>query len=72
MATAAPTRCTLGLGNIDANAINPAVRPAGYPYQPVTDFAAISSGSGSGSSMQVVASMHAAATLWWPCCTGKP
>ena len=66
MATAAPTRCTLGLGNIDANAINPAVRPAGYPYQPVTDFAAISSGSGSGSSM------HAAATLWWPCCTGKP
>ena len=42
VAKAAPDGYTLGLGNIAANAINPAVRPAGYPYQPVTDFAAIS------------------------------
>ncbi len=33
---------TLGLGNIAANAINPALPPAQFPYQPVRDFAAIS------------------------------
>ena len=33
---------TIGLGNIAANAINPAVRPDGFPYQPVKDFAPIS------------------------------
>ena len=33
---------TLGLGNIAANAINPALQPAQFPYQPVRDFAAIS------------------------------
>ncbi len=33
---------TIGLGNIAANAINPAVRPLGFPYQPVKDFAAVS------------------------------
>lgn len=33
---------TLGLGNIAANAINPALQPAQFPYQPVKDFAAIS------------------------------
>jgi tripartite-type tricarboxylate transporter receptor subunit TctC len=42
VAKAAPDGYTIGLGNIAANAINPAVRPAGYPYQPVKDFAAIS------------------------------
>ena len=33
---------TLGLGNIAANAINPALQPAQFPYHPVRDFAAIS------------------------------
>lgn len=33
---------TLGMGNIAANAINPAVRPGAFPYQPVKDFAAVS------------------------------
>jgi tripartite-type tricarboxylate transporter receptor subunit TctC len=33
---------TIGLGNIAANAINPALRPGVFPYQPVKDFAAIS------------------------------
>jgi tripartite-type tricarboxylate transporter receptor subunit TctC len=33
---------TIGMGNIAANAINPAVRPGTFPYQPVKDFAAIS------------------------------
>ena len=33
---------TIGLGNIAANAINPAVRPTVFPYHPVKDFAAIS------------------------------
>ncbi|MES2959882.1 MAG: tripartite tricarboxylate transporter substrate binding protein [Pseudomonadota bacterium] len=42
VAKAAPDGYTIGLGNIAANAINPAVRPAGYPYQPVKDFAALS------------------------------
>jgi len=42
VAKAAPDGYTIGMGNIAANAINPAVRPVGYPYQPVKDFAAIS------------------------------
>ena len=42
LAKAAPNGYTIGLGNIAANAINPAVRPAGFPYQPAKDFAAIS------------------------------
>jgi tripartite-type tricarboxylate transporter receptor subunit TctC len=42
VAKAAPDGYTIGMGNIAANAINPAVRPAGYPYQAVKDFAAIS------------------------------
>jgi tripartite-type tricarboxylate transporter receptor subunit TctC len=42
VAKAAPDGYTLGMGNIAANAINPAVRPAAFPYQPVKDFAAIS------------------------------
>jgi tripartite-type tricarboxylate transporter receptor subunit TctC len=33
---------TIGMGNIAANAINPAVRPGAFPYQPVKDFAAVS------------------------------
>lgn len=33
---------TLGLGNIAANAINPALQPTQFPYHPVKDFAAIS------------------------------
>ena len=32
---------TLGLGNIAANAINPALQPANFPFNPVKDFAAI-------------------------------
>jgi len=42
VAKAAPDGYTIGMGNVAANAINPAVRPSGYPYQPVKDFAAIS------------------------------
>lgn len=42
VAKAAPDGYTIGLGNIAANAINPAVRPGAFPYQPVKDFAAIS------------------------------
>ncbi|WP_396432093.1 Bug family tripartite tricarboxylate transporter substrate binding protein [Limnohabitans sp.] len=42
VARAAPDGYTIGLGNIAANAINPAVRPSAFPYQPVKDFAAIS------------------------------
>lgn len=42
VAKAAPDGYTLGMGNIAANAINPAVRPAQFPYDPVKDFAAIS------------------------------
>ncbi|QHE86910.1 Bug family tripartite tricarboxylate transporter substrate binding protein [Hydrogenophaga sp. BPS33] len=42
VAKAAPDGYTIGMGNIAANAINPAVRPAAFPYQPVKDFAAIS------------------------------
>jgi len=37
VAKAAPDGYTVGLGNIGANAINPAVWPAGYPYQPVAN-----------------------------------
>jgi len=33
---------TIGMGNIAANAINPAVRPGVFPYQPVKDFEAVS------------------------------
>ncbi len=33
---------TIGMGNIAANAINPALQPAQFSYQPVKDFAAIS------------------------------
>ncbi len=42
VAKATPDGYTIGLGNIAANAINPAVRPGAFPYQPVQDFAAIS------------------------------
>ncbi len=42
VAKAAPDGYTIGMGNIAANAINPAVRPGAFPYQPVKDFAAIS------------------------------
>ncbi|HVF64723.1 MAG TPA: tripartite tricarboxylate transporter substrate binding protein [Casimicrobiaceae bacterium] len=42
VAKAAPDGYTIGLGNIAANAINPAVRPGTFSYQPVKDFAAVS------------------------------
>ena len=42
VAKAAPDGYTIGMGNIAANAINPAVRPAAFPYHPVKDFAAVS------------------------------
>jgi tripartite-type tricarboxylate transporter receptor subunit TctC len=42
VAKAAPDGYTIGMGNIAANAINPAVRPGVFPYQPVKDFEAIS------------------------------
>ena len=42
VAKAAPDGYTIGMGNIAANAINPAVRPGAFPYDPVKDFAAIS------------------------------
>lgn len=42
VAKAAPDGYTIGMGNIAANAINPAVRPGTFPYQPVKDFAAVS------------------------------
>ncbi len=32
---------TIGLGNIAANAINPALQPGQFPYRPVADFSAI-------------------------------
>lgn len=41
VAKAPPDGYTLGLGNIAANAINPALQPAQFPYQPLKDFAAI-------------------------------
>lgn len=42
VAKAVPDGYTIGMGNIAANAINPAVRPGAFPYQPVKDFAAVS------------------------------
>jgi tripartite-type tricarboxylate transporter receptor subunit TctC len=42
VAKAAADGYTIGLGNIAANAINPAVRPGAFPYQPVKDFTAVS------------------------------
>ncbi|HVE50380.1 MAG TPA: tripartite tricarboxylate transporter substrate binding protein [Casimicrobiaceae bacterium] len=42
VAKAPPDGYTIGLGNIAANAINPAVRPDSFPYQPVKDFAPVS------------------------------
>lgn len=42
VAKAAPDGYTIGMGNVAANAINPAVRPGAFPYQPVKDFAAVS------------------------------
>ena len=42
VAKAAPDGYTIGMGNIAANAINPAVRPGAFPYHPVKDFAAVS------------------------------
>jgi tripartite-type tricarboxylate transporter receptor subunit TctC len=42
VAKAAADGYTIGLGNVAANAINPAVRPEAFPYDPVKDFAAIS------------------------------
>ncbi|NML47228.1 tripartite tricarboxylate transporter substrate binding protein [Ramlibacter sp. G-1-2-2] len=42
VAKAAPDGYTIGLGNVAANAINPAVRPQGYPFEPVKAFAPIS------------------------------
>lgn len=42
VAKAAPDGYTIGLGNVAANAINPAVKPGVFPYHPVKDFAAVS------------------------------
>ncbi|HSV80387.1 MAG TPA: tripartite tricarboxylate transporter substrate binding protein [Ramlibacter sp.] len=42
VAKAAPDGYTIGMGNIAANAINPAVRPNGYPFEPVKAFSAVS------------------------------
>ena len=42
VAKAAPDGYTIGMGNIAANAINPAVRPTAFPYQAVADFTAVS------------------------------
>jgi tripartite-type tricarboxylate transporter receptor subunit TctC len=42
VAKAPPDGYTIGMGNIAANAINPAVRPEGYPFEPVKGFAAVS------------------------------
>lgn len=41
VAKAAPDGYTIGMGNVAANAINPAVRPKAFPYDPVKDFAAV-------------------------------
>ncbi|CAN7696722.1 Bug family tripartite tricarboxylate transporter substrate binding protein [Variovorax paradoxus] len=41
VAKAAPDGYTIGMGNVAANAINPAVRPEAFPYDPVKDFAAV-------------------------------
>lgn len=42
VAKAAPDGYTIGMGNIAANAINPAFQPQRIPYHPTKDFAAIS------------------------------
>ena len=42
VAKAAPDGYTIGMGNIAANAINPAFQPQRIPYHPTRDFAAIS------------------------------
>lgn len=42
LAKSPPDGYTIGMGNIAANAINPALQPAQFSYQPVKDFAAIS------------------------------
>lgn len=42
VAKAAPDGYTIGMGNVAANAINPAVRPEAFPYDPVKDFAPVS------------------------------
>ncbi|HYF21691.1 MAG TPA: tripartite tricarboxylate transporter substrate binding protein [Ramlibacter sp.] len=42
VAKAPPDGYVIGMGNVAANAINPAVRPNGFPYQAVKDFAAVS------------------------------
>jgi tripartite-type tricarboxylate transporter receptor subunit TctC len=42
LARSAPDGYTIGMGNIAANAINPALQPTQFAYQPVKDFAAIS------------------------------
>lgn len=42
LAKSPPDGYTLGMGNIAANAINPALQPAQFSYHPVKDFAAIS------------------------------
>jgi tripartite-type tricarboxylate transporter receptor subunit TctC len=41
VAKAAADGYTIGMGNVAANAINPAVRPESFPYDPVKDFAAV-------------------------------
>jgi len=41
VAKAPPDGYTIGMGNVAANAINPAVRPDAFPYDPVKDFAAV-------------------------------
>jgi tripartite-type tricarboxylate transporter receptor subunit TctC len=41
VAKAAPDGYTIGMGNVAANAINPAVRPKAFPYDPVKDFTAV-------------------------------
>jgi len=42
VAKAPPDGYTIGMGNVAANAINPAVRPKDFPYEPVKDFIGIS------------------------------
>ena len=42
LSKAPPDGYTIGMGNIAANAINPALQPANFPFHPVKDFAAIS------------------------------
>lgn len=42
LAKSLPDGYTIGMGNIAANAINPALQPSQFPYQPVNDFAPIS------------------------------